>query len=236
MQLAWHPQHTFVVAKETTHARLTPLRARRSSEFLASERALAAAGSSGAPASTGAGAGGPRRRPRRPAASIEGTERAGRDKRQARPTVNHPKTEIGDWTFSNWPLYIDKKVLKDFDKKYGGKVKYVEEINDNDEFFGKVRQQLEQGEPIGRDIVALTDYMAARWVRLGYVEPIDKKNIPNVEQPASTTSQTINYDPDRTYTLPWQSGAIGIGYNIKKTGPRAQRASRTSSTRSSRAA
>ena len=133
-------------------------------------------------------------------------------------TVSHPKTEIGDWTFSNWPLYIDKKVIKDFDKKYGGKCKYVEDINDNDEFFGKVRQQLEQGKPIGRDIVALTDCMAARWVRLGYVEPIDKKNIPNRGQPASTTSQTINYDPERKYSLPWQSGVIGIGYNIKKTG------------------
>ena len=30
--------------------------------------------------------------------------------------------------------------------------------------------------------------------------------------------ETINYDPKREFTLPWQSGAIGIGYNIKKTG------------------
>ena len=62
---------------------------------------------------------------------------------------------IGDWTFSNWPLYIDKKVLKTFDKRYGGHVKYVEDINDNDEFYGKVRQQLQAGKPIGRDIVTL---------------------------------------------------------------------------------
>ena len=57
--------------------------------------------------------------------------------------VNHPKTTIGNWTFANWPLYIDKKVLKTFNQKFGGKVKYVEEINDNFEFFGKVRQQLQ---------------------------------------------------------------------------------------------
>jgi spermidine/putrescine transport system substrate-binding protein len=131
--------------------------------------------------------------------------------------VNHPKTQIGNWTFSNWPLYIDKKVLKQFDKRYGGKVKYVEEINDNFEFFGKVRQQLQGKKPIGRDIVTLTDYMAARWVRLGYVEPIDKKNVPNFANLVDNL-KTINYDPKREFTLPWQSGATGIGYNIKKTG------------------
>ena len=50
--------------------------------------------------------------------------------------------------FANWPLYIDEKhsALKSFQQKYGTKIKYVEEINDNDQFFGKVRQQYAQGE------------------------------------------------------------------------------------------
>src|SRR4051812_33850364 len=143
-------------------------------------------------------------------------EKAAGDKGSAK-AVNHAKTAIGTWTFSNWPLYIDKKVLKQFDKQYGGHVKYVEEINDNFEFFGKVRQQLQSGKPIGRDIVTLTDYMAARWVRLNYVEPIDKKNVPNITNLVDNL-KTINYDPKREYTLPWQSGATSIGYNIKKTG------------------
>src|SRR3954470_23967816 len=132
-------------------------------------------------------------------------------------SANHPKTTIGNWPFSNWPLYIDKKVLKTFDKRYGGHVKYVEEINDNFEFYGKVRQQLQAKQAIGRDIVTLTDYMAARWVRLNYVEPIDKKNVPNAGNLVDNL-KSINYDPKRQYTLPWQSGAIGIGYNPKKTG------------------
>ena len=131
--------------------------------------------------------------------------------------VSHPKTTIGNWTFANWPLYIDKKVLKPFDQRYGGHVKYVEEINDNFEFFGKVRQQLQAKQSIGRDIVTLTDYMAARWVRLNYVEPIDKKNVPNANNLVDNL-KTINYDPKREFTLPWQSGATSIGYNIKKTG------------------
>ncbi len=148
---------------------------------------------------------------------VEGSqEKAAENKEQAKE-VSHPKTEIGDWTFSNWPLYMDKSLLKAFDKKYGGKVRYLEDINDNYEFFGKVRQQLENGQPIGRDIVVLTDYMAARWVRNGYCAPIDRKNVPNASNIVENLA-SINYDPDRTYTLPYQSGAIGAGYNIKKTG------------------
>jgi spermidine/putrescine transport system substrate-binding protein len=139
---------------------------------------------------------------------------------KATPTataVHHPKVPIGNWTWSNWPLYIDKSVLKTFDKRYGGHVKYLEDINDNDEFFGKVRQQLQQSQPIGRDIVTLTDYMAAKWVRDGYVTPIDKNNVPNMANLVDNL-KSINYDPKRQYTLPWQSGATGIGYDISKTG------------------
>ena len=148
---------------------------------------------------------------------VQGEAEKASKAKPATATVNHPKTTIGNWTFANWPLYIDKKVLKQFDKQYGGHVKYTEEINDNFEFFGKVRQQLQQKLPIGRDIVTLTDYMAARWVRLNYVEPIDKKNVPNITNLVDNL-KTINYDPKREYTLPWQSGATSIGYNIKKTG------------------
>ena len=66
-----------------------------------------------------------------------------------------PKGKIADkLNFSNWPLYIDQAVLKDFQRKYGTKVKYTEEINDNDEFFGKVRPQLQRGHSGGRDLLA----------------------------------------------------------------------------------
>jgi spermidine/putrescine transport system substrate-binding protein len=147
---------------------------------------------------------------------VEGTNQQAEDQ-PAEKTVDHPKTAIGDWTFSNWPLYMDKKLLKAFDKRYGGHVKYLEDINDNFEFFGKVRQQLENRQPIGRDIVVLTDYMAARWVRNGYAERIDKDNVPNAGNLVENLA-SINYDEDRSYTLPYQSGAIGLGYDISRTG------------------
>jgi spermidine/putrescine transport system substrate-binding protein len=151
------------------------------------------------------------------ACGIEGTGPTDEETAEAARAVTHAKTQIGNWTFSNWPLYMDKKILRAFEKEYGGKVRYLEEINDNYEFFGKVGQQLEQGVPIGRDIVVLTDYMASRWVRNAYAEPLDKNNIPNAKNIVDNLA-TINYDEERRFTLPYQSGAIGLGYNIKKTG------------------
>ncbi len=148
---------------------------------------------------------------------VEGTAENDDGDRPEPAAVNHPKTEIGEWTFANWPLYIDKKVIRDFNRKFGGKCRYVEEINDNNEFYGKVRQQLEQGQPIGRDIITPTDYLCARLVRNDYVEPIDKRNVPNFANLVDNL-KSINYDPKREYSLPWQSGAIGLGYNVKKTG------------------
>lgn len=132
-------------------------------------------------------------------------------------TGNHPKTKITTLDFSNWPLYIDKSVLKTWDKQTGGHVNYIEDINDNNDFFGKVRQQLIQGQPIGRDLVALTTYMAAKWVRNGYTEAIDKRNVPNAKN-LTPQLRHPKYDPNRNYTLPWQTGPTGIGYNIKETG------------------
>jgi spermidine/putrescine transport system substrate-binding protein len=149
---------------------------------------------------------------------IEGTLERARKAATPIPTITHAKVPIGNWTFSNWPLYIDKKVLKTFDKQFGGHVKYVEDINDNDEFYGKVRQQLQANQSIGRDIVVLTDPMAGKWVRNRYVQPLDKKNLPNVVSNLADNLKAIPYDKTREFTVPWQSGAIGLGYNPKKTG------------------
>jgi spermidine/putrescine transport system substrate-binding protein len=152
------------------------------------------------------------------AAACGGVEGEGEGERETRTAaVDHPKVPIRDLVFSNWPLYIDKAVLRDFERRTGGKVRYVEDINDNFEFFSKVRQQLQRNQSIGRDLVTLTDYMSARWVRNGWLEPIDKDNVPNARN-LQDNLRSISYDRDRTYTLPWQSGAVGIGYNPKRVG------------------
>jgi spermidine/putrescine transport system substrate-binding protein len=146
---------------------------------------------------------------------VEGTS----EKPAATPAAaRHPEVPLDTIEFSNWPLYIDRKVIAAFNRRFDAELHYVEDINDNNEFFWKVRQQLEQGRPTGRDLVALTDWMAARWVRLDYLEPIDKRNTPNVESNMTEGLRDPGFDPGRKFTAPRQSGITGIGYNRKEVG------------------
>ncbi|HEX6701860.1 MAG TPA: spermidine/putrescine ABC transporter substrate-binding protein [Gaiellaceae bacterium] len=128
--------------------------------------------------------------------------------------------------FSNWPLYIDvdeksKKhpSLDQFTKQTGVKVKYIEDINDNDQFFGKIEGPLSQKQGIGRDIIVLTDSsgLPARMIQLGWLEKLDKSAIPNMKN-LLAVQQHPNWDENRDYSLPWQSGMTGIGYDPNKTG------------------
>jgi spermidine/putrescine transport system substrate-binding protein len=129
------------------------------------------------------------------------------------------KAKIADnLYFANWPLYIeeDRGTLIEFEQQYGTKVKYVEEINDNTEFFGKVRQQYERGDSGGRDIHVVTDWMAARMIRLDYVQKFDKREMPNATNNLIGRLQSPPFDPQRDYSMPWQSGIGGIIYRKDK--------------------
>jgi spermidine/putrescine transport system substrate-binding protein len=130
-----------------------------------------------------------------------------------------PKGEIADSMYmANWPLYIeeDRGTLKEFEQEYGTKVKYVEEVNDNTEFFGKVRQQYDQGNSGGRDIHVVSDWMAARMMRLGYVQKFDKSTMPTADKNLIARLKSPPFDPQREYSMPWQSGLTGIIYRKDK--------------------
>jgi spermidine/putrescine transport system substrate-binding protein len=137
---------------------------------------------------------------------------AAQDKSDVDKTVN----------FSNWIEYIDvddedeslRPTLKEFEDKTGITVKYTEDINDNDEFFGQIRPQLEANQDTGRDIIVFTDWMAGRMIRLGWVQELDKANIPNAVN-LEANLQNVGFDPERKYSLPWQSGFTAIGINKK---------------------
>ena len=133
--------------------------------------------------------------------------------------------------WSNWPSYIDEKVQKvngkketvlptvqAFEDATGIAVTYNTDVNDNNEFFAKVRNQLAECEPTGRDLFVLTDWMAARMVELGWLQKLDHANMPNVDKNLVANLQSPAWDPNRDYSVPWQSGLTGIAYNAKYTG------------------
>jgi spermidine/putrescine transport system substrate-binding protein len=128
--------------------------------------------------------------------------------------------------WSNWPEYIDvddktkaHPTLAAFTTALGIKVVYTEDYNDNDEFFAKVKPQLAAGQDTGRDVWCSTDWMVARLIRLGWVQQLDKANIPNAVN-LEADLQNVPFDKGRVYSLPWQSGFTGIAYNPKSTGGR----------------
>src|ERR1041384_3886966 len=85
----------------------------------------------------------------------------------------------GSLTISNWPGYIDpgpKGTVAEFEDKTGVSVDYIEDINSNDGFFGKLQPQLEQGEAGGRSIFVVADYMAKQMYDLGYLQEINHRS------------------------------------------------------------
>src|SRR3954467_6936044 len=85
-------------------------------------------------------------------------------------TVKLEGKPSGDLTISNWPLYIDKNTVSDFEQATGVSVKYVEDVNANDEFFGKMQPLLDKGESGGRSIFVVTDWMAGKMHDFGYLQ------------------------------------------------------------------
>ena len=129
-------------------------------------------------------------------------------------------------TFSNWPLYIDinektktHPSLDAFTKNYGVKVKYVEDINDNDSFFGKIEGPLSQGQSIGRDIIVMTDSsgLPGRMIELGWLEKLDKSAIPNIKNlPAVAAAPELGPEPR-------VQPAVAVGHDRHRLRPEARR-------------
>jgi len=124
--------------------------------------------------------------------------------------------------WANWPLYMDTDdstgahpTLDAFTKATGIKVDYREDVDDNNTYYAKVKDQLALGKDIGADTVCLTDWMVSRWIRLGYTQKLDHSKIPNFKN-LNPDLLNIDYDKGRNYSLPWQGGFAGICWNKDK--------------------
>ncbi len=130
-----------------------------------------------------------------------------------------PGPVTGELAISTWPGYIDKgdgNTISKFEAKYPGTtVDYVEDVNDNAEFFGKVQPQLANGESGGRSMFVVTDWMAKQMHDLGYLQDIDYADVPNVEANLRDDLRSPAFDPDRSYSIPWQTGMTGLLVNTK---------------------
>lgn len=127
--------------------------------------------------------------------------------------------------FSNWTEYMDvddsekhHPTLDAFTKRTGISVKYTEDINDNVEFFGKIKPQLAAGQDTGRDLIVVTDWLAARLIRFGWVQKLNASNLPHAYANLSGQFRSPDWDPGRAYSYPWQGISTVIAFNKKALG------------------
>jgi spermidine/putrescine transport system substrate-binding protein len=119
----------------------------------------------------------------------------------------------GEVTISNWPGYIDpgkNGTVAEFEKATGVDVKYIEDINSNTQFFGKLQPQLENGDSGGRSLFVVTDWLAKEMYDLGYLERFNHADLKTVFQNIAPQFEKSEADPGRKYTIPWQGGLTGI--------------------------
>lgn len=126
------------------------------------------------------------------------------------------------FVISNWPEYIDEdeegytSTLTEFEKMTGIEVSYTADVNDNNEFFAKVQNQLGSCATTKRDMFVLTDWMASRMIQAGWIQKLDKAKVPNLDANLIDSLTNVSFDPNREYSAPWQSGLTGIAYNKSK--------------------
>lgn len=119
----------------------------------------------------------------------------------------------GDLTISNWPYYIDPGpdgTVAEFQQETGINTTHNEDVNGNDEFFGAMQPLLADGDSGGRDIMVVTDWMAERMWNLGYLQRLDHDELPVVFDNMVDSLRSPAFDPDREFTVPWQSGMTGL--------------------------
>jgi spermidine/putrescine transport system substrate-binding protein len=124
-------------------------------------------------------------------------------------------------TWINWPAYMDEDdagnypTLSRFQEQTGISVDYRIDIDDNDTWYAKVKDQLALGQDIGADIACPTGWMAQRLKNLGVIQTFNDANMPNKVANLDPSYLGSSSDPDRIYSIPWQAGFAGIGYNKK---------------------
>jgi spermidine/putrescine transport system substrate-binding protein len=126
----------------------------------------------------------------------------------------------GELTMSNWPGYIDpgkNGTVAEFEEEFGVEMKYIEDINDNNQFFGKMQPLLDQGESGGRSIMVPSDWMARQMFELNYLQRLPHEELETVfDNLAPQFEFEGSQDPGHEFSIPWQGGMTGLWVNTSE--------------------
>jgi spermidine/putrescine transport system substrate-binding protein len=125
---------------------------------------------------------------------------------------------------ANWPLYIDKAKdpetgkryspsLRAFTERTGIEVSYEEAIQDYPSFLGKILPQLQDGQPIGWDVIVIGGRELTVLQVNDWLIPLDPSKRPNFDANATAWARDPAFDPGNTHTMAWQGGLTALGVN-----------------------
>jgi len=109
----------------------------------------------------------------------------------------------------NWSDYIDDRSIPAFQAHSGIRVNY-DVYSSNDDLLAKMKAGGAQF-----DIIVPTNWFVPTYRSLSLIEPLPRDLIPNLRHLDRAFVDT-DYDPGNQYTVPWQWGTTGIGYNVTK--------------------
>ena len=137
------------------------------------------------------------------------------------------QTQANLLNFANWPLYMDQEKqggktvypsLRDFTKETGIKVNYKEVIQENDAFLGRINPSLKAGQDPGWDLIVITNGgPIEKLIRQNFLVELDHSKLPTFAKNAAPSAKNPTFDPGNKFTVPWQSGLVGLAYNPKLT-------------------
>jgi len=109
----------------------------------------------------------------------------------------------------NWSDYIDDRTVPLFQALTNIRVNY-DVYSSNEDLLAKL-----QAGPTDYDIVVPTSWFVPTYRQLGLIEPLRQDLIPNLTNIDREFVET-DYDPGNRYSIPWQWGTTGIGYNSRR--------------------
>jgi len=120
-------------------------------------------------------------------------------------------TEAKTLNLFNWTDYIAPETVPGFERETGIRVTY-DTFASNDELVAKM-----EGGGVGYDIIIPTDGILPRLRRSDLLRELDLTLIPNITN-LEDRFRSADYDPGNRYSVPWQWGTTGIGYDPEATG------------------
>ena len=120
----------------------------------------------------------------------------GEDRAESRPVLH----------YFTWSDYVGPEIIQEFERREQVKV-VIDTFSSNEELLAKL-----QSGATGYDVAVPSDFMVAIMIQQGLLSELDQAALPNTMQ-LEPHLQTLPFDPERRYSVPYLWGTVGIGYD-----------------------